>query len=332
MNVYVTGDVGFSTDADEVFGYLDTKLLLATVLLVLVLLGAIYRSVLVAITPLIVVFFAYTIAPGLHLPLREVGRHGLLEQHGDPRRPDVRGGDRLLPLTRLQIPRGASPDRGQARRDGARGAARRPRDPGERPDVTLAMLVLALADTGNTKSLGPVAAIGVFSAMVAGLTLLPTLLTIFGRQGLLAARQHRRLRPGAPVDRAPGRLAALRRSGPPATRSGAGGHGQRLRRGRARRCSPTRSTTRPPTFFKKSVESVEGFKVLESGVPGRRRSRRRRSSSSARTGRTSPRPRSQRPWRCSTTSRRRRAGDQHRRDLARRADRRRSTWFWRAIR
>ena len=62
MKVYVTGDVGFSTDAEEVFSNLDTKLLLATVILVLVLLGAIYRSVLVALTPLIVVFFAYTVA------------------------------------------------------------------------------------------------------------------------------------------------------------------------------------------------------------------------------------------------------------------------------
>ena len=32
-------------------------------------------------------------------------------------------------------------------------------------------------------TLGPVAAIGVASAMVAGLTLLPALLTIFGRAG-----------------------------------------------------------------------------------------------------------------------------------------------------
>ena len=50
MQVLLTGDLGFSADAEEVFGELDTKLLLATVLLVLVLLGAIYRSVLVALT------------------------------------------------------------------------------------------------------------------------------------------------------------------------------------------------------------------------------------------------------------------------------------------
>ena len=80
MQIKLTGDLGFNTDADEVFSDIDTKLLLATVLLVLVLLGAIYRSVLVALTPLIVVFFAYTIAQALHLPAREERRHRLLER------------------------------------------------------------------------------------------------------------------------------------------------------------------------------------------------------------------------------------------------------------
>ena len=65
MQVYVTGNLGFSADAKDVFSNIDTKLLLATVALVLVLLGAIYRSVMIAITPLIVVFFAYSIAQGL---------------------------------------------------------------------------------------------------------------------------------------------------------------------------------------------------------------------------------------------------------------------------
>ena len=61
----MTGDVGFNTDAEEIFGSLDTKLLLATVLLVLILLGAIYRSPLIALMPLVVVGFAYGVAQGL---------------------------------------------------------------------------------------------------------------------------------------------------------------------------------------------------------------------------------------------------------------------------
>ena len=52
LETYVTGDVGFNTDAEEIFGSLDTKLLLATVLLVLILLGAIYRSPAIALMPI----------------------------------------------------------------------------------------------------------------------------------------------------------------------------------------------------------------------------------------------------------------------------------------
>ena len=62
MRIILTGDLGFSADAEEVFGDLDVTLLIATALLVLVLLGLIYRAVLVALTPLLVVFFAYTTA------------------------------------------------------------------------------------------------------------------------------------------------------------------------------------------------------------------------------------------------------------------------------
>src|SRR4029078_13289658 len=52
----------------------------------------------------------------------------------------------------------------------------------------LAMLVLALADNRGTSALGPVFAIGIVCALLAGLTLLPTLLTIFGGRGFWPRR------------------------------------------------------------------------------------------------------------------------------------------------
>src|SRR5918996_5102975 len=64
LNVYVTGDLGLWADFEEVFGEVDTRLLLATILLVLVLLGAIYRAPLIAIIPIVVVGLAYQIATG----------------------------------------------------------------------------------------------------------------------------------------------------------------------------------------------------------------------------------------------------------------------------
>ena len=72
--------------------------------------------------------------PGARLRAGQIGRDGLLQQHQHPDRPHVRGGDRLLPLTRLPLPRGAPADRGQARGHAARAAARRARDLRQRPD------------------------------------------------------------------------------------------------------------------------------------------------------------------------------------------------------
>src|SRR3954452_20247182 len=62
---YVTGNLGFTADFDEVFKSVDTKLIGITVLLVLGLLLAIYRAVVIPFVPLVVVGLAYTVAQGL---------------------------------------------------------------------------------------------------------------------------------------------------------------------------------------------------------------------------------------------------------------------------
>ncbi|RBW68425.1 MMPL family transporter [Bacillus taeanensis] len=65
LHVRFTGPVGIQTDATELFSQADVTLLLATVVLVLVLLIVLYRSVILALVPLIGVGFAY----GLISPL-----------------------------------------------------------------------------------------------------------------------------------------------------------------------------------------------------------------------------------------------------------------------
>jgi putative drug exporter of the RND superfamily len=128
------------------------------------------------------------------------------------------------------------------------------------------MLVLALADAGNTSSLGPVAAIAVFSAMVAGLTLLPTLLTIFGRRGFWPRRSVVEFDPEHP---SMARQGLWRRFGDrvleqpalaltvTAAVFAAGALGLLAYK-------VDYSTT---SFFKGSVESVEGFEVLQDSFP-----------------------------------------------------------------
>ena len=66
LHVRYSGPVGIATDAVSLFSKADTKLLMATVLLVLVLLIIIYRSPLLAVIPLLVVGLAYgVISPTL---------------------------------------------------------------------------------------------------------------------------------------------------------------------------------------------------------------------------------------------------------------------------
>ena len=94
LEVYVTGGLGFNADFEEVFGDLDTKVLFVTTGLVLVLLGVIYRSPLIALIPLVVVGIAYTIARGLVYLYAQSGA-------------TVSDVDNSLPHLRLHLPGGA---------------------------------------------------------------------------------------------------------------------------------------------------------------------------------------------------------------------------------
>ncbi len=266
MNVYVTGDVGFNTDADEVFSNIDTKLLLATTILVLVLLGAIYRSVLVAVSPLIVVFLAYQFATGLIYLYAKSGATvssnstGILVvlMFG------VGTDYCLLLVSRYREELRRFEDKHDAMQRAVRRAG--PAILASGLTVTLAMLVLVFAESGNTKSLGPVAAISVFCAMLAGLTVLPALLTIFGRRGFWPRRstveydpQHAEVIHTGLWRRFGDKV--LHRPGPAlAVTAGVfllGSLG----------LIAYKVDYSSTTFFKKSVESVEGFKVLGEDFP-----------------------------------------------------------------
>jgi putative drug exporter of the RND superfamily len=266
LKVLLTGDLGFGADAEEVFGEIDTKLLGATVILVLVLLGAIYRAALVALSPLIVVFFAYTIAQAF---IYLLAKGGATVSSNSTSILIVLlfgvGTDYcLLLVSRYREELRTVEDKHDAMARALRRSG--PAILASGLTVSLAMLVLVLADAQNTATLGPVAAIGVACAFTAGLTLLPALLTIFGRVGFWPRRRLVEYDPE---------------------------HHIRVRRGLWRRFGdnvlerPTQalavtvivfaasafgllawnvsySTT---TFFKERVDSVEGFQVLERAFP-----------------------------------------------------------------
>lgn len=266
MKIYVTGAIGFQADAEEVFNGLDTTLLLVTVLLVLSLLGAIYRSPLVALIPLFVVGFAYTCAQGLIYLYAKTGQ--TVSENATTILVVLMFGVGtdycLLLVSRYREELRRHEDKHEAMALAVSRAG--PAILASGLTVTLAMLALLAADVGSTHTLGPVAAIGVATCMLAGLTLLPALLTIGGRGGFWPRK---RLIAYAPYSEEPGAQGLWRRLGDRVLRRpglalfatvaffAAGALGLLSYK-------VDYSTT---TFFKKSVESVEGFDVIRGSFP-----------------------------------------------------------------
>ena len=183
LTAHVTGAAGVLADAVSAFEGIDGTLLIVTVLLVLFLLLAIYRSPVIAFVPLLVVGIAYVIAAALVYALVEAGIA------------DVNGQTTGVLIVLMF---GAGTDycllivaryREELRRHDDKHAAMRHATDRTAPailssggTVFLAMLVLALADLKSTKTMGPVLAIGIGVMVIAGLTLLPAVLSALGRR------------------------------------------------------------------------------------------------------------------------------------------------------
>jgi RND superfamily putative drug exporter len=183
LDVYVTGDLGFFADFEEVFADVDALLLLATVLLVLLLLGAIYRAPVIAFIPILVVGFAYTVATGFIFLYAESGAS--VNSNGTSILIVLMFGVGtdycLLLVSRYREELRRIEDKNEAMQVALRRSG--PALVASGCTVIAAMLVLLLAEAGSTNALGPVSAIGVACALLAGLTLLPALLSLVGRRG-----------------------------------------------------------------------------------------------------------------------------------------------------
>src|SRR5688500_16944552 len=189
LEVYLSGSLGFTKDSAEVFEGLDEKLLLATVSLVLVLLLLIYRAPLIAITPVLVVGFSYMVATGIVYLLAKGGMH--VDSQGTSILGVLMFGAGtdycLLLVSRYREELRRIEDKHEAMARAVRRAG--PAILASGLTVVGALLTMLFADLGSTRSLGPIAAIGVATVMVASLTLLPALLVIFGRRGFWPRRR-----------------------------------------------------------------------------------------------------------------------------------------------
>jgi putative drug exporter of the RND superfamily len=266
LEVYVTGDLGLFADFEEVFSEVDTRLLLATVVLVLLLLGAIYRAPLIAIIPIVVVGLGYQVATAFIYLYADAGNNvnsnstGILIvlMFG------VGTDYCLLLVSRYR----EELHRVQDKHAAMAGALRRagPALLASGCTVIAAMLVLLLADTGSVKSLGPVSAIGVAVVLLAGVTLLPALLTAAGRRGFWPRSSAVACQPDVDLAQRPGLWRrfgdrVLRRPGLALAATAA------LFAVFALGLFAYKEDYSIAGFFKKSVESVDGFEVLGESFP-----------------------------------------------------------------
>jgi RND superfamily putative drug exporter len=182
LEVKITGGGGFSTDAIEVFESINGTLLLAAVSLVIFLLILIYRSPIFLFIPLISVIFAETLSRSIGYGVSELGVT-INGQSSSIMSVLVLGAGTdyaLLLVARYREELHKTEDKHEAMRTALESAG--PAIFASALTVIAALLCLTLAKVNGTAGLGPIAAIGIACAALSMLTLLPALLTIFGRR------------------------------------------------------------------------------------------------------------------------------------------------------
>jgi RND superfamily putative drug exporter len=207
---YVTGEAGFVADQAKALEGIDETLLVATLILVLVLLLLIYRSPVIALVPLLVVGLAYLVAAGVAYA---GAKAGLYQATGQATAILIvlmfgAGTDYCLLLIaryREELAAGTT--------DAMRVALRRtaPAIVSAGGIVVAVMLVLSLADYNATRWMGPVLAIGTAITVLAGVTLLPAVLSVLPARAFTHKKPVGAIWPrvGALVRRRPAMLATL---------------------------------------------------------------------------------------------------------------------------
>ena len=184
LEVKITGGAGYAADAIEVFESINGTLLLAAVTLVIVLLILIYRSPVFLFVPLTAVIFAEMLARSVGYGLSEVGVT-INGQSSSIMSVLVLGAGTdyaLLIVSRYREELHKTSDRHEAIAAAMRSAG--PAVFASAATVVAALLCLTIAKVNGTAGLGPIGAMGVACAALSMLTLLPALLTIFGRRAL----------------------------------------------------------------------------------------------------------------------------------------------------
>ena len=182
LEVKLTGAAGYSADAIEVFTSINGTLLLSAATLVIILLILIYRSPIFFLIPLAAVMFAEILSRSVGYGLSELGVT-INGQSSSIMSVLVLGAGTdyaLLIVARYREELHNFEDRHEAMAAAMRSAG--PAVLASAATVIAALLCLTVAKVNGTSGLGPIGAIGVACAAISMLTLLPALLTIYGRR------------------------------------------------------------------------------------------------------------------------------------------------------
>jgi RND superfamily putative drug exporter len=182
--VKVSGPGGLIADLVSVFAEIDVFLLAVTATLVLVLLVIIYRSPVIAIVPLLIVGLVFQLGGGIAAwVLREAGfpvngqSSGIMTVilFGAGTDYFLFIASRYREELRVQL------DKHAAIQTTMRAVSEAILSAGG--TLMVASMLLLLADLGSYQALGPIVAIAIFIMMLAGITLIPAVLAIIGRNG-----------------------------------------------------------------------------------------------------------------------------------------------------
>ncbi|MFE3261816.1 MMPL family transporter [Nocardia sp. NPDC059091] len=189
LHAHVTGPAGYGADSANAFSGVSTTLLVVTLAIVIAILLLTYRSPVLWVLPLICVVVALTVAMAV---VYLVARHSGLVVNSDSSFLLTvlvfgAGTDYALLLTaRYREELRCHENRHRAMIVALRRAG--PAIAASGTTVVASLLCLMVAEMNSTKSLGPVMAIGVATAMAVMVTLYPALLVLCGRWVFWPAR------------------------------------------------------------------------------------------------------------------------------------------------
>ena len=182
IETHVTGPGGIFADLFGAFGSIDTKLLSTTLMVVAIILIVVYRSPILWVLPL---FTAATALGFATMIVYYLAKANVIDLNGqtqgilDVLVLGAATDYALLLISRYREELHIHKSRFDAMRIALRGVVEPIVASGS--TVIAGLMVLLLSDLSSNRGLGPVGSIGIACAMFAALTLLPSLLVLFGR-------------------------------------------------------------------------------------------------------------------------------------------------------